>query len=132
MSPAQGEQHDSEPAAVVEESRHEEVARKLGARMRDLRLERKMSLAQLHDCGGLTPSQMSSVERGRAQITVGTVSSVADALDLPTFLVLLMPDEDPLSAVLEEIRQAFGGDWRRAAFVIAGALGLDLSQMPTG
>ena len=113
----------------VTESRQEEVARKLGARMRDLRLERKMSLALMQKCGGLTPSQMSSVERGRVQVTLGTVVAVAKALEMPTFMVLLLPDEDSLSAVLEEIRQAYGGDWRRAAFVIAGALGIDLSKL---
>ncbi len=112
------------------ESRQEEVARKVGARMRDLRLERQMSLVHMQKCGGLTPSQMSSVERGRVQVTLGTVVSVAKALEMPTFMVLLLPDEDSLSAVLEEIRQAYGGDWRRAAFVIAGALGIDLSKLP--
>ena len=117
------------PAAVVTETRQEEVARKLGGRMRDLRLEKRMSLAQMQQRGGLTPSQMSSVERGRVQVSLGTVVSVSVALEMPTFMVLLLPDEDPLSAVLEEIRQAYGGDWRRAAFVIAGALGLDLSKL---
>ncbi len=119
----------NEPLAEATESRQEEVARKLGGRMRDLRLERKMSLAQLQKLGGLTPSQMSSVERGRVQVTLGTVVAVAKALEMPTFMVLLLPDEDSLSAVLEEIRQAYGGDWRRAAFVIAGALGIDLSKL---
>jgi transcriptional regulator with XRE-family HTH domain len=113
------------------ETRQEEVARKLGARMRDLRLEQKKSLAQMQQCGGLTPSQMSSVERGRVQVTLGTVVAVAKALEMPPFMLLLLPDEDPLSAVLEEIRQAYAGDWRRAAFVIAGALGLDLSKLLT-
>lgn len=115
------------PAPV--ESRQAEVARKLGARMRDLRLEKKMSLVKMQQSGGLTPSQMSSIERGHVQVTLGTVVSVAKALEMPTFMVLLLPDEDPLSAVLEEIRQAYGGDWRRAAFVIAGALGIDLSKI---
>lgn len=111
------------------ESRQAEVARKLGARMRDLRLEKKMSLVKMQQSGGLTPSQMSSIERGHVQVTLGTVVAVAKALEMPTFMVLLLPDEDPLSAVLEEIRQAYGGDWRRAAFVIAGALGIDLSKI---
>jgi transcriptional regulator with XRE-family HTH domain len=120
---------ENEPLAEVTETRQEEVARKLGARMRDLRLEQKMSLAHMQRLGGLTPSQMSSVERGRVQVTLGTVVAVAKALEMPTFMVLLLPDEDSLSAVLEEIRQAYGGDWRRAAFVIAGALGIDLSKL---
>ena len=124
-----GKRHVNELLAEPTESRQEEVARKVGARMRDLRLERKMSLAHMQKCGGLTPSQMSSVERGRVQVTLGTVVAVAKALEMPTFMVLLLPDEDSLSAVLEEIRQAYGGDWRRAAFVIAGALGIDLSKL---
>jgi transcriptional regulator with XRE-family HTH domain len=127
--PVGGERRVNEPLAEATESRQEEVARKLGARMRDLRLERQMSLAQMQKRGGLTPSQMSSVERGRVQVTLGTVVAVAKALEMPTFMVLLLPDEDSLSAVLEEIRQAYGGDWRRAAFVIAGALGIDLSKL---
>lgn len=116
-------------AGAAPEIQLDEVLRKLGARMRDLRLEKKMSLAQLQAKGGLTPSQMSSVERGRVQVTLGTVISVARALGMPTFMMLLLPDEDPLSAVLEEIRQAYGGDFRRAAFVMGGALGIDLSKL---
>jgi transcriptional regulator with XRE-family HTH domain len=119
-------------AGGLSAERQAEIARKLGARMRDLRLERGMSLARLHQCGGLTPSQMSSIERGLVQVTMGTVNAVAQALGMPVFLVLLLPDEDPMSAVLEEIRQAYGGDWSRAAFVIAGSLGLDISKILKG
>jgi transcriptional regulator with XRE-family HTH domain len=129
VAPARGKHPPAQPVGPVAVSRQVEVARKVGARMRDLRLERQMSLARLQQCGGLTPSQMSSVERGLVQVNLGTVSAVANALGMPTFMLLLLPDEDPMSAVLEEIRQAYGGDWRRAAFVIAGALGLDLSQL---
>jgi len=96
----------------------EPYAGKLGARMRDLRLERGMSLASLREAGGLTPSQMSSAERGRVRVTMGTVVAVARALDVPPFVLMAFPDEDPLSAVLEEIRQAYGGDMRRVSAVI--------------
>jgi hypothetical protein len=60
----------------------EPYAGKLGARMRDLRLERGLSLASLREAGGLTPSQMSSAERGRVRVTMGTVVAVARALDV--------------------------------------------------
>lgn len=129
VTPVRGKGRVIAAPVVPPLTRQEEVAHKVGARMRDLRLEQKMSLAQMQQCGGLTPSQMSSIERGYVQMTLGTVVSVATALRMPTFMVLLLPDEDPLSAVIEEIRQAYGGDWRRAAFVIAGALGLDLSKI---
>jgi transcriptional regulator with XRE-family HTH domain len=93
----------------------ETYAAKLGARMRDLRLERGLSLASLRRAGGLTPSQMSSAERGRVQVTMGTVAAVARALRLPAFVLMAFPDEDPLSKVLEEIRQAYGGDLTEAS-----------------
>jgi transcriptional regulator with XRE-family HTH domain len=93
----------------------ETYAAKLGARMRDLRLERGLSLASLRQAGGLTPSQMSSAERGRVQVTMGTVAAVAKALGMPAFVLMAFPDEDPLSKVLEEIRQAYGGDLAEAS-----------------
>jgi transcriptional regulator with XRE-family HTH domain len=83
--------------------------------MRDLRLERGLSLASLREAGGLTPSQMSSAERGRVQVTMGTVTSVARALGLPAFVLMAFPEDDPLSKVLEEIRQAYGGDLAEAS-----------------
>jgi len=93
----------------------ETYAAKLGARMRDLRLERGLSLASLRQAGGLTPSQMSSAERGRVQVTMGTVAAVARALGLPAFVLMAFPDEDPLAQVLEEIRQAYGGNLNDAS-----------------
>lgn len=100
----------------------EPFAARLGARMRDLRLERGISLALLKQAGGLTPSQMSSAERGRVLVTVGTVAAVANALGVPPFLLLAFPEEDALAAVVEEIRQAYGGDLRAAAEVIRARL----------
>ena len=98
-------------------------AAKLGARMRDLRLEQGLSLADLHDAGGLTPSQMSSAERGRVGVTMRTIVSVGRALGLPPFLLMVFPDDDALAAVLEEIRQAYGGDLARMTETIERTLG---------
>ncbi len=110
----------------------ETYASKLGARMRDLRLERGMSLASLREAGGLTPSQMSSAERGRVRVTMGTVVAVARALHVPAFVLMAFPDEDPLSAVLEEIRQAYGGDMRRATAAIEERAGGRLAKKRAG
>ncbi|MRG92265.1 helix-turn-helix domain-containing protein [Polyangium spumosum] len=110
----------------------EPYAGKLGARMRDLRLERGLSLASLREAGGLTPSQMSSAERGRVRVTMGTVVAVARALDVPPFVLMAFPDEDPLSAVLEEIRQAYGGDMRRVSAVIEERASARLAKKRAG
>lgn len=110
-APEEGEKRRGFSAA----SRADPYIKMLGARLRDLRLERGLSLVELQRTGGVTPSQMSSVERGLALVTAGTLSSVSKAIDYPPFVAMAIPEMDAISAVLEEIRQAYDGDLRRAA-----------------
>lgn len=112
----------STSVGVSRDPENEPFAARFGARMRDLRLERGISLATLRKAGGLTPSQMSSAERGRVSVTIGTLAAVAKALGVPPFVLLAFPENDAFAAVLEEIRQAYSGDLRRAAEVIASRL----------
>ncbi|HMY19246.1 MAG TPA: helix-turn-helix transcriptional regulator [Polyangium sp.] len=93
----------------------EPIAAKVGARIRELRLERGMSLADLADAAGLSKGHMSSVERGLVLITVGTVVATARALGVPPFVLAMFPDEEPLSTVIEHIRSTEGGDTNKAA-----------------
>jgi transcriptional regulator with XRE-family HTH domain len=93
----------------------EPIAALVGARIRELRIERGMSLAALADAAGLSKGHMSSVERGLVLITVGTVVATAEALDVPPFVLGTFPEEDPLSAVIEHIRASQGGDTIKAA-----------------
>jgi transcriptional regulator with XRE-family HTH domain len=93
----------------------EPIAAKVGARIRELRIERGMSLAALADAAGLSKGHMSSVERGLVLITVGTVVSTARALGVPPFVLSMFPDEEPLSAVIEHVRSSEGGDTNKAA-----------------
>ncbi len=64
-------------------------ARMVGARMRDFRLERGLSLVQLHERGAPTPSQMSCIERGQVDFTVETIVRVALALNMRPFQMLV-------------------------------------------
>jgi transcriptional regulator with XRE-family HTH domain len=93
----------------------EPIAARVGARIRELRLERGMSLAALADAAGLSKGHMSSVERGLVLITVTTVDATAKALGVPPFVLTMFPEEEPLSAVIEYIRAAEGGDIDKAA-----------------
>jgi len=93
----------------------EPIAAKVGARIRELRLERGMSLAALADAAGLSKGHMSSVERGLVLITVGTVVATARALEVPPFVLAMFPGEEPLSAVIEHVRSVEGGDTNKAA-----------------
>jgi transcriptional regulator with XRE-family HTH domain len=93
----------------------EPIAAKVGARIRELRLERGMSLAALADAASLSKGHMSSVERGLVLITVGTIVATARALGVPPFVLAMFPDEEPLSAVIEHVRSSEGGDTNKAA-----------------
>jgi transcriptional regulator with XRE-family HTH domain len=93
----------------------EPIAAKVGARIRELRQERGMSIAALAEAAGLSKGHMSSVERGLVLITVGTVVATARALDVPPFVLAMFPEEEPLSAVIEHVRSSEGGDTNKAA-----------------
>jgi transcriptional regulator with XRE-family HTH domain len=93
----------------------EPIAAKVGARIRELRIERGMSLAALATAAGVSKGHMSSVERGLVLITVGTVVATARALGVPPFVLAMFPDDEPLSAVIEHVRSSEGGDTNKAA-----------------
>jgi len=69
------------------------LARKVGARMREVRLARGLSLVQLHARGAPTPSQMSSIERGKIDFKVDTICDVARALGVRPWQLLTSDDE---------------------------------------
>lgn len=64
-------------------------ARMVGARMRDLRLAKGLSLVQLHKRGAPTPGQMSAIENGKVDFTLDTIHHVARALDMRPFQMLV-------------------------------------------
>jgi transcriptional regulator with XRE-family HTH domain len=93
----------------------EPLAMKIGARIRALRREKKMSIARIAKASGLSKGHVSNMEHGLVLMTVGTVVSIASALDTPPYLLVLFPEDEPLSAVIEHMRLAQPGDTKRAA-----------------
>ncbi|HRI69273.1 MAG TPA: helix-turn-helix transcriptional regulator [Polyangium sp.] len=85
-------------------------ALKVGERLRDLRLERNMSLAELADAAELSKGHLSSVEHGLAAITVQTISRLAKGLGVPALYLLTFPDDDDRAAIAELIRNLPGPD----------------------
>lgn len=79
-------------------------AQQVGARIRELRLERNMSLADLADAGALSKGHLSSVEHGLAAITIGTIQRIAQAFDLPPLYLLAFAAEDEYAKVAELLR----------------------------
>jgi len=79
------------------------LAALVGARMRELRLALRLSLAQMYERGGPTPSQMSSIERGHVDFTVETICHVAAALRVRPWQ--LLTDDASLAFDLDEARR---------------------------
>jgi transcriptional regulator with XRE-family HTH domain len=80
-------------------------ATKVGARIRELRVERGMTLALLADITSLSKGHLSSVERGLVAITIETINRVAQGFGVAPMLVLAFPAEDESSLIAELVRR---------------------------
>ena len=78
---------------------------KIGARLRELRLERNMSLGDLADAAEVSKGHLSSIEHGLAAITIQTISRLAKGLALPPLYLLVSPADDDRDQVAELIRK---------------------------
>jgi transcriptional regulator with XRE-family HTH domain len=69
----------------------------LGSGIRTERLRQSMTLAQLAERTGLSPSALSQIERGVTDPSIGSLRRIASALQVPFFQFLLEPDSpDPV------------------------------------
>jgi len=86
---------------------------KVGERLRHLRLEHDMSLAQLADVAGISKGHLSSVEHGLAAITVETIARLARALETSSPYLLTFPEEDDRAYIAELLRKMSAPDIAR-------------------
>ena len=80
-------------------------AAKIGTRIRELRIERNMTLAELADAAGLSKGHVSTIELGFAAITIETIGRLAKGLELPSLYIMLSPAEDDRDQVMELARK---------------------------
>jgi transcriptional regulator with XRE-family HTH domain len=97
------------------------MAAKMGARIRELREERGLSLVELAEASGVSKGHMSSVERGLVLVTLETIMAAAKGLGVPPFLVLAFREDEPMAAMVEHVRQAAGGNIQKAAVALRKA-----------
>jgi transcriptional regulator with XRE-family HTH domain len=76
---------------------------KVGARIRELRLARSMSLADIADASGLSKGHLSSVEHGLAAITVETIERLARGLKLSPMYILAFAKDDERARIVDLI-----------------------------
>jgi transcriptional regulator with XRE-family HTH domain len=78
---------------------------KLGARLRELRTERNMSLGDLAEASEISKGHLSSIEHGLASITVQTISRLSKGLGLPPLYLLATPADDDRDYIAELVRK---------------------------
>jgi transcriptional regulator with XRE-family HTH domain len=78
---------------------------KVGKRLRELRLERNMSMSELADIAEISKGHLSSVEHGLTAITVQTIARLARALAVSAPSLLTFPDEDDRAEIAELLRK---------------------------
>lgn len=83
----------------------EPYALKVGERLRALRQERNLSLAELAEASELSKGHLSSIEHGLAAITIQTILRVAKGLGLPALYVLTFPADDERDHIMELVRK---------------------------
>jgi transcriptional regulator with XRE-family HTH domain len=71
---------------------------RIGRRLREMRLQRRYSLAQLAKATGLSQSFLSLLENGRTDITIGRLMRLVTFFD--TSLLDLVPDEASIERVV--------------------------------
>jgi len=69
-----------------------------GTRLRALRSERKLTLAELHKLSGITVSTLSKIETGRVSLTYGNMMKLAGALDIDPSVFLSISTSTPAVA----------------------------------
>lgn len=89
----------------------------MNLRMRELRKERGWTLQHLSDKTGMSIPHLSDLERGKKQVTTGSLEKIAEALDVPAYL--LIADSD-VAAFVAEVSSLSEADQERVrAFVQA-------------
>jgi transcriptional regulator with XRE-family HTH domain len=83
---------------------HPFVAR-VGARVRQLRDERNMSLAEVATASSISKGNLSRIEHGLTGMTLGTVERLAKALELSPLYVYAFPEDDEFVKIAELIRR---------------------------
>jgi transcriptional regulator with XRE-family HTH domain len=106
------------------------LAAQIGECIRQLRKDRKLSLSKLARLSGISRGHLSDLEQGKAVMTIGTLGNLARGLQVPPFVILLVPKEDPEVVVVDRILEEAGGDSQKAATQMRGLV-LEKEQVDT-
>ena len=73
------------------------TAEELGQRIRELRVERRLTLRQVEEASGLSAAHLSEIERGQASPTIGALERIARALGKDASYLIERPKRPEVS-----------------------------------
>jgi transcriptional regulator with XRE-family HTH domain len=83
---------------------------KVGARIRELRVARRLSFAAVANVTGMSKGHLSSIEQGLAAITVETVERVALGLGLSPMYIFAFANDDERARIADLILDLPAGE----------------------
>lgn len=84
---------------------HQSAEIAVGQKIRDLRTSHKMSLQQLAEKSNLTPSNISQIERGMSNPSLGALRRLAQAMGVPVFYFLMDDEIDEAELIVRSNRR---------------------------
>lgn len=93
-----------QPVLRQEQRDAQEFRVRVGARVRELRLHRGMTQAELAEASGLSRRHLSSIERARVDATMIPIGRIAAALDVVPMFIFTGANDDELSRVFDQLR----------------------------
>ena len=82
--------------------KQDELAKKIGARLRQLRKLKEQTQEELAENAGINAKYYVQIERGRRNLSIGCLQKIAAGLDVPLHLLLQFTETPTLSAEEEE------------------------------
>ena len=113
-------------------SQHDREYTELGLRVRNLRMSRKWTQAELAEYAGLSPSYLAEVERGGRNPSMETILNIAAALDVSAgYLVDGIRHDLPAGMMkLAELWPALSGEMQSTLVQMASLLVSEKSAPP--
>ncbi len=97
-------------------------AAEVGLRLKEVRRERTMTLKQVAESSGMSPTHISEIERGKTSPTVGALRKIAGALGKETAFFVEDRPLPRVSVVKKEDRETVLTEGSGEAFVMGKAL----------
>lgn len=97
---------------------------KVGARIRQLRQERNLTIQELAEAASLSPGHLTNIERGFGAITIETAGRIARALEIPALFLVVFPEQDERDRVVDSLRKMSRVELRRLKKEVAQRLAI--------